>query len=167
MPFGGEEFPNLASPLQSPVFCSTSSCQTINTILPLLSPISPTATHTVSDSRVPKMVQKQFNCSTLRLVQAAVYLWSHCVPSPGYLRGQLSCRASLRDTSLESSILLRAYTLYASDFHHPFLWITLPDIPPPTAKRDAPPILSECSAKSSGSCPDSATTSRNARSACS
>ena len=51
------EFPSLARPLRSPVFCSTSSCQTINTPLPPFTPISPTATHTVSDSRVPKMVQ--------------------------------------------------------------------------------------------------------------
>ena len=57
VPFWEGEFPSLARPLQSPVFCSTSSCQTINIPLPPLIPISPTATHTVSDSRVPKMVQ--------------------------------------------------------------------------------------------------------------
>ena len=54
--FGGE-FPSVARPLQSPVFCGTSSCQTTNTPLPSLTPISPTAPHAVSDSRVPKMVQ--------------------------------------------------------------------------------------------------------------
>ena len=51
------EFPSVARPLQSPVFCGTSSCQTTNTPLPSLTPISPTAPHAVSDSRVPKMVQ--------------------------------------------------------------------------------------------------------------
>ena len=68
MPFREGEVPCLARPLQSPVFCSTSSCQTINTPLSPLTPISPTAAHSLGQPS-PQDGTIPFNASTPRLVQ--------------------------------------------------------------------------------------------------
>lgn len=58
--------------------------------------------------------------------------------------------ANLLDTRCESSLLSLVYVLYVSDVHLPSLWITRSEISPPTARVDAPPIRSECKAKSLG-----------------
>ena len=161
------EIPSLARPLQSPVFCSTSSCQTINIPLPPLIPISPTATHTVSDSRVPKMVQYH-STPPPRGLSKRLFIYgptAFLVP----VLSEDNCPAELvYETLVQYPQHYYEYTPFMHPiFHLHYPWITLSDIPPPAAKRDAPPLRNECSANSAGCCPDSATTSRSSRSDCS
>ena len=105
-----------------------------------------------------------FNSSTPRLVQRLFISGPTASLVP--VLSEDNCPAELVDETLVQN---PPYYYEYTPYMHPIstsLPSGLPVPTPPAAKRNVLPIRSECSANSAGSCPDSATTSRNARSAC-
>lgn len=112
-------------------------------------------------TRAIRLLQLRGNVSLLYNIDS--YFITQRFPSRGCPYFPTFTTASMRDTPLEYSMLLRVCALYASDLHLPSLGIARSDIRPPAASVVPPPICNGCTADSSGSRPEFATTSFIAR----